>query len=357
MKKRNRVGKVQTVLGLIESDTLGITLPHEHLLTDLSTYFVEPSEASQRKLAYESVRIENLGWIKTHRMNNIDDLRLTDESVAIEEAMLYKKAGGDTIVEVSSIGLCRDPEGLARISRATGLNIVMGSGYYVGASHPPDLVKKSEEEIAEEIVRDILVGVGETGICAGIIGEIGCTIPLLEEEKKVLRASAMAQQRTGAAISVHPSSRDDLVLEIVDILGEAGADLHHTIICHVNYFGFCRDTLCRIADAGCYIEIDNFGRPAVPYPIFLYGKLIDMPNDTQRIDSVKQLIDYGYIDRILISHDICFKTDLINYGGNGYAHILYNVISWMRFKGIHDDQIRNIMINNPKRILKFFPTN
>jgi phosphotriesterase-related protein len=344
-------------LGLIDAEALGVTLPHEHLLTDLSTYFVEPDEASQRKLAYEPVSIENLGWIKTHRMNNIDDLRLTDEEVAIEEAMLYKRAGGNTIVEVSSIGLCRDPEGLARISRATGLNIIMGSGYYVGASHPPELAKKSEEEIAEEIAHDILEGVDGTGIRAGIIGEIGCTVPLLEDEKKVLRASAKAQQRTGAAISVHPSSRDDLVLEIVDILGEAGADLHHTIICHVNYFGFSRETLCRLADAGCYIEIDNFGRPAVPYPIFLYGRFIDMPNDTERIAAIQQLISDGHVKRILMSHDICFKTDLIKYGGYGYAHILKDVVSWILLQEMQEDSIQQIIIENPKKILSFIPVN
>ncbi|MBN2323048.1 MAG: aryldialkylphosphatase, partial [Spirochaetes bacterium] len=344
---------VQTVLGLVDADSLGVTLMHEHLLTDLSTYFVEPKEASRRKLAYEPVRIENLGWIKTHRMNNIDDLRLTDEQVAIEEAMLYKQAGGKTIVEVSSIGLHRDPEGLARISRVTGLNIIMGSGYYVGASHPPELLRKGEEEIAEEITRDILVGVGDTGIRAGIIGEIGCTIPLLEEEKKVLRASALAQQRTGAAISVHPSSSDDLVLEIMDILGEAGADLHRTIICHVNYFGFSRETLCRLADAGCYIEIDNFGRPAVPYPVFLYKRFIKTPSDTQRIDAVRNLINYGYLKKILISHDICFKTDLIKYGGDGYAHIVTNVASWMKEYGIKGNIFRMIIIENPKTVLSF----
>jgi phosphotriesterase-related protein len=344
---------VQTVLGLVEAGSLGVTLMHEHLLTDLSSYFVEPTEASQRKLAYEPVRIENLGWIKTHRMNNIDDLRLTDEQVAIEEAMLYKQAGGKTIVEVSSIGLHRDPEGLARISRATGLNIIMGSGYYVGASHPPELLRKGEEEIAEEITQDILVGVGDTGIRSGIIGEIGCTIPLLEEEKKVLRASALAQQRTGAAISVHPSSSDDLVLEIMDILGEAGADLHRTIICHVNYFGFSREALCRLADAGCYIEIDNFGRPAVPYPVFLYQRFIKTPSDTQRIDAVRKLINYGYLKKILISHDICFKTDLIKYGGDGYAHIVTNVASWMKVNGIKGNVFRTIMIENPKTVLSF----
>jgi phosphotriesterase-related protein len=353
MKEESRKGKVQTVLGLREADSLGITLPHEHLLTDLSTYFVEPAEASQRKRAYESVNIENLGWIKTHRMNNIDDLRLTDEEVAIEEAMFYKKAGGDTIVEVSSKGLCRDPEGLARISRATGLNIVMGSGYYVGASHPPELADKSEGEIAEEITQDILVGVGETGIRAGIIGEIGCTIPLLEGEKKVLRASAIAQQRTGAAISVHPSSRDEIVLEIMDILGEAGADLHHTIICHVNHFGFSRETLCTLTDAGCYIEIDNFGQDAIPFPVFVFGHFLETPSDTQRIDAVIQLIDDGYVKKILISGDRCLKQHLVKYGGYGYEHIIKNVVPWMKLKGISREIIHTIMVENPKEVFSF----
>jgi phosphotriesterase-related protein len=342
---------VQTVLGLVEAGSLGVTLMHEHLLTDLSSYFVEPTEASQRKLAYEPVRIENLGWIKTHRMNNIDDLRLTDEQVAIEEAMLYKQAGGKTIVEVSSIGLHRDPEGLARISRATGLNIIMGSGYYVGASHPPELLRKGEEEIAEEITQDILVGVGDTGIRSGIIGEIGCTIPLLEEEKKVLRASALAQQRTGAAISVHPSSSDDLVLEIMDILGEAGADLHRTIICHVNHFGFSREALCRLADAGCYIEIDNFGQDAIPFPNFVFGHFLETPSDTQRIDAVKKLIKDGYIKQILISGDRCLKQHLTKFGGYGYAHIVNNIVPWMKSMDISDKDIENILVENPKRVL------
>ncbi|GAH46707.1 unnamed protein product [marine sediment metagenome] len=98
--------------------------------------------------------------------------------------------------------------------------------------------------------------------------------------------------------SINPSSRDDLVLEIIEVLFEAGADLHHTIICHVNYFGFHMETLCKLIDAGCYIEIDNFGRPAVPYPIFLYGRLIDTPSDTQRIDAVKKLLNDGYLNHI-----------------------------------------------------------
>jgi len=347
--------KVQTVLGVIDADSLGITLPHEHLLTDLSIYFSEPAEASQRKLAYEPIKLENLSWIYTHKTQSLEDLKMNDEQLIIKEALLYKNEGGSTIVELSNNGLSRDPRGLARISRATGLNVIMGAGYYIGASHPPELATKTTEEIAEEIVNDITAGVGDTGIRAGIIGEIGCTVPLLETEKKVLRASAIAQQRTGTAINIHPSSKGDLVLEIINILDKAGADLNRTTISHVSHFGFSRTTLHRLADAGCYIEIDNFGRPAVPFPPFVFGRHIDTPSDTQRIDTILQLINDGYLNHILISHDICFKTDLVTYGGNGYAHILRNVIPWMKAKGISDEQIHTIMVENPKRVLPFAP--
>jgi len=232
MGKEELTGKVQTVLGIINADDLGVTLPHEHLLVNVSTNFVEPTEASEKRLAHEPVSLENLSWVKLHRLNHLDTRLLMDEKLAIKEALLYKGAGGDTIVDLTSISLARDPLGLARIARATGLNVIMGAGYYTEASHSPELATKTEEEITEEIVRDIMVGVGDTGVRAGIIGEIGCSTPLEDSERKVLRASAVAQRRTGAALNIHPSFSEDLVLEIIKILGDTGADLSRTAISH-----------------------------------------------------------------------------------------------------------------------------
>jgi phosphotriesterase-related protein len=174
---------------------------HEHLLMDYSKYFIEPIEASERKLAYEQARMENLSWVKRHSLSNLDNIKLTDEQLTIKEAMLYKAAGGDTIVDcTNSVTIGRDPLGLARIACATGLNIIMGTGYYLASSHPSHFAAKSDEEITGEMVRDIMVGVGNTGVHAGIIGEIGCSVPLEDSEKRVLRCSAVAQQQTGAAM-------------------------------------------------------------------------------------------------------------------------------------------------------------
>lgn len=353
MRHRELTGRVQTVLGLIDADSLGVVSTHEHLLSDMSSWFVEPTEATERRLAHEPISLENLWWVRSRQTSHVDNLKLTNEQLAIKEALLYKWAGGNTIVELSNIGLYRDPLGLVRIARATGLNIVMGAGYYIGATHPPELTTMTEEEITQEIVRDIMVG-GNTGVRPGIIGEIGCSAPLEESERKVLRASAAAQRHTGTAISVHPSPSDDLALEIIKILSDAGADLSRTVISHVDLWSFSRATCRRLADAGCYLEYDRFGTSAEIYPpSYLEVRHLEPLSHIQKINDIMELIAEGYLNQILVAHDICFKHQLVAYGGCGYAHILRDVVPVMQAKGISDEQIHTLLVENPRRVLQF----
>ncbi|MFC1950540.1 phosphotriesterase [Chloroflexota bacterium] len=355
MKQTGLTEKAQTVLGAIDADSLGVTLPHEHLLIDATIWCVEPAEATEKALVHQPVCLENLWWIRTHSWGyNIDDSQLLDEQVAIKEALLYKLAGGNTIVELSNIGLARDPLGLARIARATGLNIIMGAGYYIGPTHPAELANKSEEEIAQRIVRDIIVGVGDTGVKAGIIGEIGCSTPLQEGERKVLRASAIAQRHTGAAINIH-NEYEKQALEITEILSDAGADLSRTVLSHVAGWGDSPASLPKLLEAGCYLEYDFFGQDVVSLSVPLEGRVIDMPSDAQSINSIIQLIDEGYLNQILVSHDVGLKHLLTTYGGFGYAHILRDVVPVMRMKGMSDEQIHTLLVDNPKRFLSFAP--
>ena len=349
-------GRVQTVLGIIDAASLGVTLAHEHVLISSSRRRVEPTEAGERGLLHQPLTLENLSWMRLHGRLGFS---LLDEQLAIKETLLYKRAGGDSIIELTSIGIGRDPLGLARIARATGLNIIMGAGYYVGATHPPELTAKTEEEVTEEIIREIMVGIGDTGVRAGIIGEVGSSAPLMDNERKVLRASAAAQQRTGAAINVHPPYSADLVLEVIKILSDAGADLSRTVISHVD-LGYISPATCRkIADAGCYIEFDMFGQSeicgTVPYPSPPGGSLLGMRSEVDRINEVKRLIDEGYLNQMLLSSDIDRKINYVTYGGAGYAHILRETVPWMRLGGISDEQIHTMMVENPKRVLSFAP--
>ncbi len=344
-------GKVQTVLGLIDANDIGMTLFHEHLLASMAAYFQEPTEPAAKKLAHEPRTMENVRQVRLNRNINLDNTILADEQVAIKEALLYKEAGGKTIADVSSNGLSRNPLGLQRIALATGLNIIMGSGYYVGISHPSDMALKTEEQITNEIVHDITVGAGDTGVRSGVIGEIGCTEPLLDGERKVLRAAARAQIKTGASIMIHPPFSDNLALEVIQILADAGADLEHTVICHVNVYGFSLDTCRKIVNAGCYIGYESFGNLA--YPHLYLGRLLQHRSDLDYIDAIVRLIEDGYIDHILVSHDICFKDFLRSHGGHGYAHILENAIPVMKIRGISDNQIDTLFVNNPKKYFQF----
>jgi len=350
MGRSELTGEVQTVLGLIGPGDLGITLPHEHLVSDGSCWFVDPSEATEKAMVHHPVAVDILWWLRYHLFENMDDLLLLDEQEATEEAMRFKLAGGSSIVELSNVGLGRDPAALARISRATGLNVIMGSGYYLSVSHGPEMDAKTEEEIADEIVRDIMVGVGNSGIRSGIIGEIGCSWPLADNERKSLRAAVRAQQLTGAALNVHPGQAEEAAMEIVKILDDAGADLTRTVIDHIDRAVRKPENRIELAKTGCYVEYDLFGREGY-YPI--HHRIIDLPNDAQRINEIIELMNKGYLSQILVSQDIWNKTQRCAYGGWGYAHILRDTLPVMRVKGVTEEQIHMIMVENPRRLLTF----
>ena len=132
----DNAGMVQTVLGTVSPDELGVTITHEHLLIDLAFHRGPPSEAFLREIYNRPVTLETVGYLKHYGYPNLDDAQLLDIETAIEEIGLYKQHGGVSVVDATSIGISRDPVALARIARATRLNIVMGSSYYVGSSHP-----------------------------------------------------------------------------------------------------------------------------------------------------------------------------------------------------------------------------
>src|SRR5262249_43393107 len=153
----------------------------------------------------------------------------------------------------------RDPLGLVRIARATGLNILMGSGHYLGVTHPPDVRTRSVDSITEQIIHDIREGVDDTRVKAGFIGEIGCTYPMAEDEQKCLAGAVQAQRETGAVLMVHPGRSPHSPIEIVNKVAEQSGDLTRTIICHIDRTCTERAWLKDLAATGCYLEYDLFG--------------------------------------------------------------------------------------------------
>lgn len=336
-------GKVQTVLGPIAPSDLGVTLCHEHLLWDASFMYVEPED---RSLGEVNVSIENLEWLKRHGLGNKDNLMNTSVDVAVDELNRFKAVGGSTVIDMGNNGLHRDPVGLAQVSKSTGVNIVMGAGYYVGASHPKSLVKQSVREITSEIISDITIGVGDSGVKAGVIGEIGCSYPLLDTELKVLEASAYAQTKAGVSVNVHPGQSQASPMEILDLYRSFGGDPERIAFSHIgNRHGLDIDLTIELAKTGCYIDYDSFGN--YQNPIVLPEKTFYALDDWDRINCIVEMKEAGFLDKLLIAHDVFNKTDLKMYGGFGYDHIHTTVIPLMHMNGLTNEDIQKMLVDNP----------
>jgi len=303
-------------------------------------------------IAHEPVSFENVYYLRFHPTENLDNLLLLDEELAISELSRFRNVGGQTVIDHTNSDIGRDPLALIRISQATGLNIVMGSGYYVREAQNLEIMaKRTEDDIVEEIVREIHEGVGDTGVRVGLIGEIGCSWPLEEAEKKIVRAAGLAQKETGGPLSIHPGRHEDAPAELIKILKEVGADLSHTVMCHTGRTLFEPKNRYRIAESGCYLAYDLWGTEGY-YPEVL--SITDVLNDTQRIAQIKDLMTHGFGRQILLSHDICYRCRYTKFGGHGYGHILENAVPAMRKRDITEEQINDLLIENPSHFFSFW---
>jgi phosphotriesterase-related protein len=120
------------------------------------------------------------------------------------------------------------------------------------------------------------------------------------------------------------------------------------VMSHIDRTLFDRDSMLALADTGCVLEFDLFGTESSYYP---QDPTVDLPNDGIRVGHIRALIAAGHVDRLLISEDVCRKTQLVRYGGEGYAHILRRVLPLMLARGIDGADIRRITRTNAARLL------
>ena len=338
--------KINSVTGALSREELGIVSPHEHVLLDLTAFYTERPIKGIESPSTQSVEMWNLGILNRDCYGLRDNLLLMDEQTQTEEVRRFAQAGGNTVVDATLPGIGRDPLALRRIAENTGLNIIMGTGFYVGETHPKELAQMSDEEVAELMVRELTEGVDGTRICAGYIGEIGISEIFDEKERRILRAAAIAQRKTNVAINVHINPWTVNGLEAADILLDAGVPAERICISHIDVENR-EDYVLSLLKKGVFVEFDNFGKE---YYIRRevrdsgYGCFV---HDTERVTFLKHLIDLGYLERILLACDICLKNLLHKYGGWGYDHVLSNILPMMEDEGITPAQIRTLLVDNP----------
>ena len=340
-----RSGMVMTVRGVMPADRMGVTLPHEHILNDCRCWWNQPIEPDRQYLAKDPVHLGIIGELRMDPFVSLDNCTLDDEPLAIAELMTFFQAGGRTVVDPTCRGIGRNPEALVRISQATGLNIIMGAGYYLQTSHPPSLRAMSIDDIADEIVAEAHHGVGDTGVRIGLIGEIGVSGDFTSEEEKSLRSAARAQRRSELPLMVHLPAWYRHGHRVLDIVGEEGGNLRHTILCHMNPSGADVGYQTSLAERGAFIEYDMLGMD-----YWYADQGVQCPSDEDNARAIKGLIDRGFLDRILLSQDVFLKMMLMRYGGFGYAYVLRHFVPRLRRHGVSDSQIKIMLADNPRRV-------
>jgi phosphotriesterase-related protein len=341
-----------TVLGKKDVQELGIVTPHEHIFIDMSVFFCEPEEIGAKVMAHGPVTMEKLGVLKRNPFAVLDNVQLMDYETQKTEIQYFQAAGGRTVVDASNHGLGRDPELLRRIAVETGLNVITGSGYYVEGAQSPAALELTVEQMEEDIVRDLTVGIGHSGIRAGYIGEIGVSHILFPFEKKSLTAACRAQKRTNAPLMIHINPWSTQGLQAMEIVEAHSIDPKKVVICHSDVEDR-EDYIFQLLDKGVYVEFDNFGKEMSTDRWDVKPGSGRFVTDWDRVRLLKKIVDRGYGSQMLLSCDICLKSLLHAYGGWGYDHILAHIVPMMDEVGITQKQIDDMLIRNPARWLDF----
>ncbi|HET8604985.1 MAG TPA: hypothetical protein VFM09_13735 [Marmoricola sp.] len=297
---------VMTVLGPVPSEDLGTTLPHEHVFVDL---------------------------VREYRGNGL----LNDPVLAVEEMRAYAAAGGRTLVDCTSAGLGRDPRRLVEVARETGLHIVMGCGWYRDPYLPDELDRLSVDALADVVVREIEDGVDGSGVRAGIIGEVGADRAWISaREERAFRAAARAHHRTGLTITTH-AARWPVGIPQLDLLAEERVNPHRVVVGHCDMVPD-PDYHLELARRGAWVEFDTVQGES-EYDV------------GRRVAWLRNLAEHGHLDQVLLSQDVCLRSDLRASGGPGYTYVVTAFADVLREAGFSEDELHLLLVENPRRAL------
>ncbi len=305
------MSEVMTVTGPVPASELGFTLMHEHLLLDLLR---------------DSWSVNNL---------------LYEPDLAVLEVTRYRDAGGVTLVDLTNRGLGQRPLDVRAIAERTGLNVVLGCGWYREPYYEPHLSRWYVGRMAEQMVADLTEGIDGTGVRAGIIGELGAHERWVSPvEERMLRAGARAHRETGVTITTH-GTRSPVALQQLDILAEEGVDPARVVVGHSQSWPhpeFHREIVRR----GAWLSFDTMS-----------------DSNAYELEKVVRLIEAvlrdGSIDRLLLSHDVCYRTQYASYGGSGYDFIPSRLLAHLAGIGVTGEMFERIMVDNPRRALTGAP--
>lgn len=301
-----------TVTGPIEPSQLGVTYAHEHLLGGPPDWSPEQQDR---------------------------DLTMLSVEAALKELEIFRLAGGQAIVEMSPSDYNRRPEQLRDLSVTTGVHILMTTGLHKDAYSHPLTAEATIDELASSFTKDVVRGVGETGVRAGVVKAATSLNAITAGEQKVLRAAALTHLATGVPISTH-TQNGTMGLEQLAILKSLGVNLSRVAIGHVDR-KLEYDYHKTMLDTGAYLIYDQISKEKyVP--------------DRDRVALLVRLVAEGYGDQIMLAGDFGRASYwTANGGGPGLTYILWRFVPWLISEGMTREAIHAMLVGNPAKFFCF----
>ncbi|MFB5675140.1 phosphotriesterase [Paenibacillus terreus] len=296
---------IQTVLGQIQPEELGICACHEHLYVDLS------------------------------RIKKNEDTCLQDTGLVLDDLQSFYAYGGRAIVEVTNDGMGRDANKLAEISKTANIHIIASTGCYKDPFIPEEKLQWNRDQFAEWMIREIQHGIADTGIKPGVIGEIGSSLNEFKPiETELFHGAIAAAKKTGLPLSTH-TTLGTCALEQIELFTREGMPLNQIIIGHQD-LNEQDEVVLEVLKSGAYVAMDTIGKE-------------NYRSDKARLESILKFIERGYEDQLLLSTDLTRKSHLRALGGQGYDVVLRVFVPSLRDRGITDAVINKLLAANPQR--------
>lgn len=299
---------VRSVQGPVDLDPSGFVLPHEHLFLNLM------------------------------RERRGDGL-LHDPALMAAEVQRARDCGVVALVDCTPPVLGRDSDKLLTLAQASGLAVIAGSGFYRDPflTDDPTLEESTHAQLARALLDEIEHG-DAAGLLPGLIGEVGCDKWYVSpREERAVRACAIAARRSGLALTTH-AARWPVGHALLDLCEQEDLDLEQVIIGHVDTVpvpGYA----VSLAARGAFVQLDTI-RGSSEYE-----------TDT-RIALVRELLEAGFGDRVLLSHDVCLRSHLHANGGPGYTYIFEVFLPRLEKAGVDERQLLSLASTNPQRALR-----
>lgn len=330
---------VESVLGPLGNDELGLTLPHEHVFINMT-----PTEPRDGFMTVWEERVDDIERFKVaggKTLFDVTNAELSDHAFPVYFDKDPAHAIRNPVTGSRSVANVRATRAIAE---ATGVNVILGVGHYFDHYFDVDWFERnSTAQIAEYLVADLTEEIPGTGVRAGFIGEVASDLPYVTaREERSFRAAGRAAAQTGVMVTTHAPTFPTAETQI-DILTAEGVAPERIVIGHtdtVKSLEYSVDLLKR----GVYIEYDCMMAVKA-------GGVVAEHELNRRVTYVRDLVEMGYAERILLSQDVSQRSQQAAQGGPGLTFVFEEFAEAAVAAGIEADALRLMNTDNPRRAL------